>query len=146
MENETDLAASCPALTPMKQEVIDNFLANGIGTASDLTMGKIMTQKMLAMPFSNENWNDMRRHDYNREVFLNWDKSHYYKNTPSLYTYCPEGETPRRWKQASYELNYNTKNLKAIGAEVPGSEKFGEEWYNHQQICTLPVWWDSDQN
>ena len=104
-----------------------------------------MTQKLLALQFTNENWNDMRRHDYSKEVFLNWDKSHYYKNTPSLYTYCPEGEAPRRWKQASYELNYNTKNLKEIGAEVPGSEKFGEEWYNHQQICTLPVWWDSTQ-
>ena len=145
LENETDIAATCPALTPMKQSDIDNFLANGIGTAADLTMGKIMTQKLLAMPFTNENWNDMRRHDYSKEVFLNWDKSHYYKNTPSLYTYCPEGEAPRRWKQASYELNYNSKNLKEIGAEVPGSEKFGEEWYNHQQICTLPVWWDSTQ-
>lgn len=144
-ENESEMVATCPAFTLMKQEDIDNFLANGIGTADDLTMGKIMTQKMLAMPFSNENWNDMRRHDYDTNVFLNWDKSYYYKNTPAGFTYCPEGKSPRRWKQASYETTYNAKNLEAIGAQVPGAEAFGSNWYNHNEICTLPVWWDSDQ-
>ena len=144
-ENETALAATCPSLTPMEQDDIDNFLNNALGTANNLTIGKIMTQKMLSMPFSNENWNDMRRFDYDTDVFMAWDKPHYYKNTASLHTYCPEGKYPRRWKQASYELDYNTTNLKAIGAEVPGAEAFGENWYNHNEICTLPVWWDSVQ-
>lgn len=61
------------------------------------------------MPFSNENWNDMRRYDYDTNIFMNWDKPYYYKTTPAGFTYCPEGESPRRWKQASYELTYNTK-------------------------------------
>ena len=143
--NESEMVETCPVFVPMSDTDINNFLTNGIGTADDLTMGKIMTQKMIAMPFSNENWNDMRRHDYNKEVFMNWDIPHFYKNDASVKTYCPEGKTPRRWKQASYELNYNTKNLQAIGAEVPGSEAFGEFWYNHNEICTLPVWWDSNQ-
>lgn len=143
--NESEMVETCPVFVPMTDEAINNFLTNGIGTADNLTMGKIMTQKMLAMPFSNENWNDMRRHDYNTEVFLNWDKPYYYKVTPKLLDYCPEGKSPRRWQQASYELSYNTTNLKAIGAEVPGAEAFGEFWYNHKEICTLPVWWDSDQ-
>ena len=143
--NESSMVQSCPVFVPMTDKDINNFLANGIGTADNLTMGKIMTQKMLAMPFSNENWNDMRRHDYNTDVFMNWDIPYYYEVTPSVLTYCPKGEYPRRWKQASYELNYNTKNLQAIGAEVPGAEAFGEFWYNHNEICTLPVWWDSDQ-
>lgn len=137
--------AACPSFTQMEQSDIDNFLNNGLGTSADLTLGKIMTQKLLAMPFSNENWNDMRRYDYDTDVFLNWDKPYYYRNTPELYTYCPEGEYPRRWKQASYELNYNSKNLQAIGAQVPGAEALGANWYNSDQICTLPVWWDSDQ-
>ena len=143
--SEDPTLATCPSFTPIDQADIDNFLANGIGTAADLTLGKIMTQKMLSMPFSNENWNDMRRYDYDTEIFMNWDIPYYYRNTPTCYTYCPEGEYPRRWKQASYELNYNTSNLEAIGDQVPGAEEFGEGWYNHNEICTLPVWWDSDQ-
>ena len=100
---------------------------------------------MLAMPYSNENWNDMRRCDYDTNVFMNWDKSYYYRNTPAGFTYCPEDKYPRRWKQASYELTYNTTNLAAIGAQVPGAAELGEGWYNSNLICTLPVWWDSTQ-
>ena len=136
---------SCPSFTHIKQADIDNFLNNALGNVSDLTLGKILTQKMLAMPFSNENWNDMRRNDYNTSLFMNWDKSYYYKNTPVGFTYCPEGKYPRRWKQATFELKYNTKNLAAIGAQVPGAAELGKGWYSHDLICTLPVWWDSDQ-
>lgn len=136
---------SCPSFTHIEQAEIDNFLNNALGSSADLTLGKIMTQKLLAMPFSNENWNDMRRYDYDTNVFMDWDKSYYYKNTPAGFTYCPEGKFPRRWKQASYELNYNTTNLSAIGAEVPGAAELGANWYNNNIICTLPVWWDSDQ-
>lgn len=88
---------------------------NALGNSSDITLGKILTQKMLAMPYSNENWNDMRRCDYDTNIFMNWDKSYYYRNTPAGFTYCPEDKSPRRWKQASYELTYNTTNLAAIG-------------------------------
>lgn len=143
--NEYPSMAGCPTFQHMDQADIDNFLNNALGSAADLTMGKIMTQKKIAMPFSNENWNDMRRFDYDTSVFMNWDKPYYYKNNPGSFTYCPEGSYPRRWKQASYELTYNTKNLKAIGAKVPGAEALGENWYNNELICTLPVWWDSDQ-
>ncbi|WP_291529586.1 SusD/RagB family nutrient-binding outer membrane lipoprotein [Bacteroides sp. UBA939] len=134
---------SCPSFSHIEQADIDNFLNNSLGTSADLTMGKIMTQKLLSMPFSNENWNDMRRHDFSTDVFMNWDKPFYYRTTPAGFTYCPEGEYPRRWKQASYELQYNTKSLSAIGAEVPGAE--GPAWYNSNTICTIPVWWDSNQ-
>ncbi len=76
---------------------------------------------------------------------MNWDKSYYYRNTPAGFTYCPEDKSPRRWKQASYELTYNTTNLAAIGSQVPGAAELGEGWYNNNLICTLPVWWDSNQ-
>lgn len=59
--------------------------------------------------------------------------------------HCPEDKSPRRWKQASYELTYNTTNLAAIGSQVPGAAELGEGWYNNNLICTLPVWWDSNQ-
>ena len=136
---------SCPSFTHIEQTDIDNFLNNALGNSSDITLGKILTQKMLAMPYSNENWNDMRRCDYDTNIFMNWDKSYYYRNTLAGFTYCPEDKSPRRWKQASYELTYNTTNLAAIGAQVPGAAELGEGWYNNNLICTLPVWWDSNQ-
>lgn len=136
---------TCPSFTHIEDADINNFLNNALGTSADLTLGKIMTQKMLSMPYSNENWNDMRRHDYNTDVFMAWDKPYYYRTTPAGFTYCPEGEYPRRWKQASYEITYNTSNLQAIGDEVPGAAALNPNWYNNNLICTLPVWWDSDQ-
>ena len=133
----------------MEQADIDNFLNNGIGTASDLTMGKIMTQKQIIVFFTTEMWLDMRRMDYNPEYFLGWQKPFMYLNTASYKTYCPDGKYPRRWNQASYEKDYNTTNLDAIGDLVPGARDLpvGEngKWYLSDQICTLPVWWDSDQ-
>ena len=140
---------SCPSFTPMEQADIDNFLNNGIGTASDLTMGKIMTQKQIIVFFTTEMWLDMRRLDYNPEYFLGWQKPFMYLNTASYKTYCPDGKYPRRWNQASYEKDYNTTNLDAIGDLVPGARDLpvGEngKWYLSDQICTLPVWWDSNQ-
>lgn len=149
--SEDPTLESCPSFVPMEEADIDNFLNHGIGTAADITLGKIMTQKQTAMLFTIEQWNDMRRLDYNPEYFLNWDKPYEYKNTPTYWTYVPENKYPRRWRQASYETSYNFENLSAIGAEVPGALDLpvgtseGAAWYNSDQIWTLPVWWDSDQ-
>mgnify|MGYP001609506839 FL=1 len=93
----------------------------------------------------------MRRLDYNKDYFLNWDKPYEYKTTPTYWTYVPQDKYPRRWKQSSYETDYNFVNLNAIGSEVPGALDLplgkgeGAAWYNSDQIWTLPVWWDSDQ-
>lgn len=141
----------CPSFTPMTQVDIDKFLNEGIGTANDITLGKIMTQKQTAMLYTVEQWNDMRRLDYNKDYFLNWDKPYEYKTTPTYWTYVPQDKYPRRWKQSSYETDYNFVNLNAIGSEVPGALDLplgkgeGAAWYNSDQIWTLPVWWDSDQ-
>ena len=58
---EDQTLTDCPSFTPMAQADIDNYLANAIGTSGNLTLGKIMTQKRLAMHISVEIWNDMRR-------------------------------------------------------------------------------------
>lgn len=127
---------------------LTNFAGNGVeDPRADKFIPWARSAKSDATP-AEIKWSEdgkWRRYDYDKEIFMNWDKPYFYKVTPSLLTYCPEGEAPCRWKQASYELNYNTKNLKAIGEQVPGAEKFGENWYNHNEICTLPVWWDSTQ-
>ena len=52
---------ACPSFSPMTQTDIDNYLNNGIGTEENITLGKILTQKRLALHFSMEIWNDMRR-------------------------------------------------------------------------------------
>ena len=146
---QVEQLVDCPSFTPMKQADIDNYLNNGIGTAADLTMGKIMTQKQFVIFFTNEMWLDMRRMDYNPEYFLGWHKPFMYENTAAYKTYCPDGAYPRRWNQASYEKDYNSTNLEAIGAQVPGALDLpvgaNGKWYLSDQICTLPVWWDSTQ-
>ena len=112
-------------------------------------MGKIMTQKQFAIFLTTEMWNDMRRFDYDPSIFMRWHKPYMYENTASYWTYCPQGKYPRRWNQASYEKDYNAANLEAIGALVPGALDLpvGSNglWYLSDQICTLPVWWDSTQ-
>ena len=143
--------AECPSFTPMKQEDIDRYMNNAIGTAADLTLGKIMTQKQFVVFFTTEMWLDMRRLDYNPEYFMGWQKPFMYVNTASYKTYCPDGKYPRRWNQASYEKDYNSTNLTEIGNRVPGAldlplgESANGKWYLSDQICTLPVWWDSTQ-
>lgn len=139
--------ADNPAIKPMTESEITNFVDGALGSAADITMGKIMTQKLIAMPFNLENWNDMRRFDYDTNIFMNWNKPYYFTSgTGTIWTYCPADKTPRRWKQASYEINYNYTQLEAIGAEVPGASALagedGKGWYASLQIMTLPIFWD----
>lgn len=139
--------ANCPSFTPMEQADIDKFLNEALGTAADVTMGKIMTQKLLTEQFMIETWNDFRRHDFDTNVFMNWDRSYEFKNNPTYRTYCPLDKGPRRWDMPTIEQSYNSINLKAIGEEIPGAKELpgGDTWYNSDQIKTLNVWWDSTQ-
>lgn len=137
--------AECPSFTPMTQEDMDNYLANGIGTAADITLAKIMTQKHMAMMFSVEQYNDMRRYDYNSDVFLNWEIPAEYKINNDAQKLIPLGKHIRRWRQCSHEFNYNETNLHAIGSEVPGANMSLELWQEADDIWTVNVWWDSDQ-
>lgn len=135
----------CPSFVPMTQAEMDNFLANGIGTASDITLGKILTQKRIALHFSVEIWNDMRRYDFNPEYFLGWGRPAYQSMVAKATQAVPEGKQLRRWMQCSHELNYNSKNLQAIGEQVPGANTSAEQWNSELDVWTINVWWDSDQ-
>lgn len=139
--------ADCPSFTPMTQEQMDNFLNNGIGTAGNLTLGKILTQKRIALHFSVEIWNDMRRYDFDPNLFLNWGIPAYYAVNANALKGIPLGKQFRRWKQCSHELNYNAKNLQAIGSEVPGANMSDDikGWNGAEDVWTIPVWWDSNQ-
>lgn len=137
--------ADCPSFTPMTQTEMDNFLNNGIGTAGNLTLGMILTQKRIALHFSVEIWNDMRRYDFDEDLFHNWGIPAYHAFNAVALKGIPEGKQFRRWRQCSHELNYNAKNLQAIGAEVPGANMSLAGWNSADDVWTIPVWWDSDQ-
>lgn len=137
--------ATCPSFGEMSAADIAYYMNNAIGTAADLTLGKIMTQKKLAMQFSLQVWNDMRRYDYNPQIFQNWHIPYMYTVSAASQKAIPLGKDWRRWRQCSHELNYNSVNLAAIGSEVPGANTSLENWNNADDVWTIPVWWDSTQ-
>lgn len=142
---ESDSYKDCPSFKPMTQADIQNFLDNALGTSGDLTLGKIMTQKQIAMIYSGEVWNDMRRYDYDPNIFFNWQiPAEYYVNSGSTKA-IPEGKQWRRWRQCSHETGKNAGNLQAIGNEVPGANMSLDNWNLADDVWTIPVWWDSDQ-
>ena len=143
--NEDAGLKACPSFTPMEQADIDNFLTNGIGSASDLTLGHILTQKRIALNFSVEIWNDMRRYDFNPELFFGWGIPALHDVTAAAVKGIPMGKQFRRWRQCSHEFNYNAANLQAIGNEVPGANMSLDQWNQADDAWTINVWWDSDQ-
>ncbi len=127
--------ADCPSFTPMTQEAIDNF---------------VNTQKRIALMFSYEIWNDMRRYDFDPNIFFGWSIPAYHYKVAAAMLAIPEGKQYRRWRQCSHEYNYNSKNLQAIGSQVPGARMTDGEgkevmWNRQDDAWTIPVWWDSDQ-
>ena len=143
--------AKCPSFVPMEPNAIDYYCDNALGTSGDDNLlGKIMTQKRIAMFFSMEMWNDMRRYDYNPEIFLGWSRPKFWEYSTGAQQAVPEGKQFRRWKQCSHEQNYNAANLNEIGKEVPGA-KYSEDyktngiWNAELDAWTINVWWDSTQ-
>ena len=143
--NEDASLRSCPSFSPMTKADIDDFMATGIGTANDLTLGKILTQKRIALHFSVEIWNDMRRYDFNPELFFGWGIPAYHAVNAAAQQGIPNGKQFRRWQQCSHEYNYNAANLRAIGAEVPGADMTADMWNTKADSWTINVWWDSNQ-
>ncbi|MBR6432089.1 MAG: SusD/RagB family nutrient-binding outer membrane lipoprotein, partial [Muribaculaceae bacterium] len=103
--NEDASLNDCPSFTPMEDAAIENFINTGIGTAGDLTLGHIMTQKRLAMMFSLEIWNDMRRYDFDPNIFFGWSIPAYHYQVVNATKAIPDGKQYRRWRQCSHEYN-----------------------------------------
>ena len=149
--DEDPSLADCPSFTPMTEEAINNFLNNGIGTQSQLTLGHILTQKRIALMFSYEIWNDMRRHDFDPDLFFGWSIPAFHYQVDAAMQAIPEGKQYRRWRQCLHEYMYNVDNLQAIGYQVPGARMTDSEgnvvnWNMQADAWTIPVWWDSDQD
>lgn len=144
--------ASCPSFTAMSDTAADDYVNSG-ALDGELTLGKILTQKRLALGFHMEIWNDMRRTDYGKPEFggkdedkiLGWDVPAYHALNTSALNAIPAGKSFRRWQQCSHERNYNADNLQAIGAEVPGADMTSTAWNSELDVWTINVWWDSTQ-
>lgn len=120
-----------PSKSPMVDVKIDNFLNNGIGTAADITLAKIMIQKSIALSFSQQNWNDMRRYDFSNLVYPGWSVPYEYTVTAAAQIKIPLGKQFRRVRQVSHEINYNAENLRASHPNALNDD-----------IWSFPVWWD----
>ncbi|MDR1782821.1 MAG: SusD/RagB family nutrient-binding outer membrane lipoprotein [Dysgonamonadaceae bacterium] len=127
------------AKTPISDADRDSYLNTALGTANDLTLGKIMTQKFIALSFSHQSWNDMRRLDYGLAsgvapgAYPGWAEP--YERTSgyndSYKMYIPENKQYRRLAWVSHEFNYNNAKLAAS--------------HPHQlqtNIVSYPVWFD----
>ncbi|MCR5003542.1 MAG: SusD/RagB family nutrient-binding outer membrane lipoprotein [Bacteroidales bacterium] len=145
VSGDADLA-DCPSFQKITDTEISDYISNALGTSSNLTLGKIMTQKRIAMHFSVENWNDMRRYDYNPDVFLGFAEPAYHAVNATALLTIPAGTQPRRWRQCSHEFNYNSENLKAIGAKVPGADTSADNWNTEDDAWSIKVWWDSTES
>lgn len=142
----------CPSFVPMTDAEINNYCDKALGTSADISLAKIMTQKMLAMQYSLEQWVDMRRYDYNPKVFMNWGvPAEYFVNSGSQNNIPgvskDGGQGPRRWVVSTHESNYNRANLNAVGKGlVRDGAKWSEaspEWWNELDMWIIPVWWDT---
>ncbi|MDR3119314.1 MAG: SusD/RagB family nutrient-binding outer membrane lipoprotein [Mediterranea sp.] len=136
-ENLVDADANI-AKTKIADADRDAFLSSAaIGTASNLTLGKIMTQKFIALSFSNQNWNDMRRLDYGMAggvapgAYPGWAEPYEHSTAFVDLKWIPAGKQYRRLGYVSHEYNYNNANLAA-------SNKHALE----DDIFSYPVWWD----
>jgi hypothetical protein len=125
---------------------IDDFLASTAvaQNTSELTMSKIMMQKHIALSFSLQNWNDMRRFDYSKDwggdigvVYVDFDRpKEFYDGGQSALVCTGTSKTDtrywiRRFQHCSHEVNYNNENWKASHPDAA-----------ELKINSAPVWWD----
>ena len=108
--------------------------------AASLTMADIMQQKLLAMGFSMQNWNDMRRFNYGAGnigsfgvVYRDYKRPYEFTATNKMTGASPNDLTywMRRFNQSAHESNYNNEQLMASN---PLAMDDG--------IWSDPVWWD----
>jgi len=108
--------------------------------AASLTMADIMQQKLLAMGFSMQNWNDMRRFNYSAGnigsfgvVYRDYKRPYEFTATNVMTGTSPTDITywMRRFNQSAHESNYNNEQLMASNPLAM-----------QDAIWSDPVWWD----
>jgi len=131
-----------PDELPMDEAAITAYLASpGIcQSAGSLTMAEVIRQKILALGFDPEIWNDMRRFNYSAgnigsfgNVYPGYARPAEFTATNKIVGTSPNELTYwfRRMHQSTHESNYNLTQLLA-------SNKLATK----DPIWSCPVWWD----
>lgn len=137
-----------PGKIPMDDAAINQFLASDClaQTADKLTMAEIMKQKYIAMSFSQQNWNDMRRFNFSAGNVGDFGVVYPDIDRPkSIHASAASQKFPgaskmnenywwRRMAHCSHEVNYNAKNLEASNPKAMSND-----------IWSVPVWWDTEE-
>ena len=137
------------AYAPMAQADIDAYMASAAvaQSSADLEMADIMLQKLIAMGFNFQNWNDLRRFNYNNDnlgfgvVYDGMKVPAYRTFSNATYATDPDSDMyyPRRYMQCSHETGYNSTNC---NASVKQYEQYGVTGATAKEIFSIPVWWD----
>ena len=136
---------------PMAQEDIDAYMGSAAvkQSSATLTMSDIMMQKLIAMGYDYQNWNDMRRFNYYAGNIADFGVVYTEMNEPVFRT-CTNATFStddqddmfyvRRWQQCYYETDFNTTETLNFVLENYG--QYGVEGLYDNKIFSIPVWWD----
>ena len=140
------------AYSPIPQSDIDAYMASAAvkQSAADLTLSDIMMQKVIAMGFNAQIWNDVRRYNYYAGNIGNYGVIYTEMAAPSYRTQDQSSFSAndkddtfylRRWMQPTFETNYNSNETNALLQELYGA-KYGIKTGKDLEIYSIPVWWD----
>lgn len=132
-----------PDMWPMDATEISDYLSSDAvcQNAGQLTMADIMLQKYVAMGFSIETYNDMRRFNFSAGnignfgvVYPGYDRTKLFAGASSVTGTSKDSPFYwiRRWRlPATLELSYNQNNALAMNPHALDDD-----------IWQYPVWWD----
>ena len=136
--------ADIPSFAPMSDQDIENYVT-ALSGDPNFSLGTIMTQKFIAMLYTTENWNDMRRMDYSGYVgngVNKWEKPYEFSQNGTAQGRLPDGMW-RRIMQCSHEINYNSNNLLDCRNLFPAGYSSVSPTNADAGIWGVPVWWDT---
>ena len=117
---------------PMADNAKSSYMASNAvcQNAANLTLFEIMRQKIIALGINIENWNDMRRLDYD---YVDYDRPNDFSAVSKIIGTSKDDPTYwfRRFSQSTHESNYNLTQLKASNKQAMTDP-----------IWSCPGWWD----
>lgn len=139
------------AYSPMSQAEIDAYMASPAvkQDAGSLTLSDIMMQKLIAMCFDYQSWNDVRRYNYFAGniggygvIYTEMAVPAYRTGDYSTFSTDPQSDQYylRRLMQASFETDYNSTECNASVAQYAST--YGIANALDYKIYSVPVWWD----
>ena len=137
------------AYSPIPQSDIDAYMKSAAvaQNSGELEMSDIMMQKLIAMGYNYQNWNDVRRFNYFSDnlgfgvVYQGMQRAAYKTSTSDNYSTDVNSDQYylRRCMLPTLETNYNSSNCIEI---VEQYKQYGIEGPTDLAILSIPVWWD----